>query len=68
LRELEKREILGSSQRYGFKYGNKELWLTSPHIQMYLDRIFETVFGKPMNYIDTSDEKYLLTNRIIKRI
>jgi asparagine synthase (glutamine-hydrolysing) len=28
LRELEKREILGSSQRYGFKYGNKELWLT----------------------------------------
>ena len=68
LRELEKREILGSSQRYGFKYGNKELWLTSPHIQMYLDRIFETVFGKSMNHIDTSDEEYLLTNRIIKRI
>jgi len=67
LRELEKREILGSSQRYGFKYGNKELWLTSPHIQMYLDKIFETVFGKSMNYIDTSDEEYLLTNRIIKR-
>jgi asparagine synthase (glutamine-hydrolysing) len=68
LRELEKREILGSSQRYGFKYGNKELWLTSPHIQMYLDKIFETVFGKAINYIDTSGEKYLLTNRIIKRI
>jgi len=68
LRELEKREILGSSQRYGFKYGNKELWLTLPHIQMYLDRIFENVFGKSMNHIDTSDEEYLLTNRIIKRI
>jgi hypothetical protein len=35
---------------------------------MYLDRIFETVFGKSMNFIDTSDEEYLLTNRIIKRI
>ena len=68
LRELEKREILGSSQRYGFKYGNKDLWLTSPHIQMYLDRIFESVFGKSMNHIDTSDEEYLLTNRIIKKI
>lgn len=68
LRELEKREMRGSSQRYGFKYGNKELWLTSPHIQMYLDEIFENVFGKSMNYIDTTDEEYLLTNKIIKRI
>ena len=67
LRKLEKREILGSSQRYGFKYGNKELWLTLPHVQMYLDRIFENVFGKSMNYIDSSDEEYLLTNRIIKK-
>ena len=67
LRDLEKREILGSSQRYGFKYGNKELWLTSPHIQMYLDRIFESVFGKSNSFIDTSDEEYLLTNRIIKK-
>ena len=67
LRDLEKREILGSSQRYGFKYGNKELWLTSPHIQMYLDRIFESVFGKSNSFIDTSGEEYLLTNRIIKK-
>lgn len=67
LRNLEKREILGSSQRYGFKYGNKELWLTSPHIQMYLDRIFENVFGKSNSFIDTTGEEYLLTNRIIKK-
>lgn len=68
LQELEERELLGSSQRYGFKYGNKELWLTSPHIQMYLDRIFESVFGKSSTLIDTSDEDNLLTNRIIKKI
>lgn len=68
LRELENRELLGSSQRYGFKYGNKELWLTSPHIQMYLDRIFESIFGKSNTFIDTSDEDNLLTNKIIKKI
>jgi asparagine synthase (glutamine-hydrolysing) len=68
LRELEKREILGSSRRYGFKYGNKELWLTSPHIQMYLDKIYESVYGKLSTFIDTSDEDNLLTNRIIKKI
>jgi asparagine synthase (glutamine-hydrolysing) len=67
LRDLEKREILGSSQRYGFKYGNKELWLTSPHIQMYLDKIFESVYGKSNSFIDTTGEEYLLTNRIIKK-
>jgi asparagine synthase (glutamine-hydrolysing) len=68
LRELEKRELLGSSQRYGFKYGNKDLWLTSPHIQMYLDRIFESVFGKSSTIIDTSDEEDLLTSKIVKKI
>jgi asparagine synthase (glutamine-hydrolysing) len=68
LDELKNRELLGSSQRYGFRYGNKELWLTSPHIQMYLDKIFETVFGKSSTLIDTSEEDNLLTNRIIKKI
>jgi asparagine synthase (glutamine-hydrolysing) len=68
LDELKNRELLGSSQRYGFRYGNKELWLTSPHIQMYLDKIFETVFGKSSTFIDTSEEDNLLTNRIIKKI
>jgi len=67
LRQLENRELLGSSQRYGFKYGNKELWQTSPHIQLYLDKIFESVFGKSSTFIDTSDEEYLLTNRIIRK-
>jgi len=68
LDDLKKRELLGSSQRYGFRYGNEELWLTSPHIQMYLDRIYETVFGKSSTFIDTSEEDNLLTNRIIKKI
>ena len=67
VRQLEKRELLGSSQRYGFKYGNKELWQTAPHIQLYLDKIFEGVFGKSSTSIDTSDEEYLLTNRIIRK-
>ena len=67
LQKLEKREPLGSSQRYGFKYGNKELWVTSPHIQMYLDKIFESVFGNSNNAIDTSDEDYLLTNMIMEK-
>jgi asparagine synthase (glutamine-hydrolysing) len=35
---------------------------------MYLDRIFESVFGKSSTFIDTSDEENLLTNRIIKKI
>jgi hypothetical protein len=35
---------------------------------MYLDRIFENVFGKSINYIDSSDEEYLLTNRVIKKV
>ena len=67
VRQLEKRELLGSSQRYGFKYGNKELWQTAPHIQLYLDKIFEGVFGKSSSSIDTSDEEHLLTNRIIRK-
>jgi len=67
LRQLQNRELLGSSQRYGFKYGNKELWQTSPHIQLYLDKIFESVFGKSSTAIDTSDEEYLLTNRITRK-
>ena len=66
--QLEKREILGSSQRYGFKYGNKELWMTSPHIQLYLDKIFENVYGKSSSLIDSSEEEELLTNKIIKKI
>lgn len=30
-------EKLGSSSRYGFRYGEKELWEPQPHVQYYLD-------------------------------
>jgi asparagine synthase (glutamine-hydrolysing) len=30
-------EKLGSSSRYGYRYGSEELWEPSPHVQYYLD-------------------------------
>jgi asparagine synthase (glutamine-hydrolysing) len=30
-------EKLGSSSRYGFRYGDRHLWKTLPHVQYYLD-------------------------------
>lgn len=30
-------EVLGSSSRYGHRYGEQELWETEDHVQMYLD-------------------------------
>ncbi len=30
-------EILGSSSRYGFRYGDHHLWKPLPHVQYYLD-------------------------------
>jgi asparagine synthase (glutamine-hydrolysing) len=30
-------EKLGSSSRYGYQYGRKDLWKPSPHVQFYLD-------------------------------
>lgn len=32
-------EILGSSSRYGYRYGEKELWETEDHVQCYLDTL-----------------------------
>ncbi|MEJ2079219.1 MAG: asparagine synthase-related protein, partial [Acidobacteriota bacterium] len=32
-------EMLGSSSRYGYRYGEQDLWEPMPHIQLYLDRI-----------------------------
>jgi asparagine synthase (glutamine-hydrolysing) len=31
-------EKLGSSSRYGFRYGSQDLWKPLPHVQFYLDR------------------------------
>lgn len=33
------RERIGSSQRYGYLYGHEKIWITEPHVQMYLDFI-----------------------------
>ncbi len=32
-------EILGSSSRYGYRYGDKDLWETEDHVQCYLDSL-----------------------------
>jgi asparagine synthase (glutamine-hydrolysing) len=32
-------EKLGSSQRYGYKYDEKNIWITPDYVQMYLDYI-----------------------------
>lgn len=33
------RERIGSSQRYGYLFGDEKIWTTEPHVQMYLDSI-----------------------------
>jgi asparagine synthase (glutamine-hydrolysing) len=35
--EISVTEKLGSSSRYGYRYGQTELWKPSPHVQFYLD-------------------------------
>lgn len=32
-------EVLGSSSRYGYRYGEHELWATEDHVQCYLDSL-----------------------------
>ncbi len=39
LEELRRREQIGSSQRYGYLFGDKKLWVAEPHVQMYLDSV-----------------------------
>jgi asparagine synthase (glutamine-hydrolysing) len=33
------RERIGSSQRYGYLFGDEKIWTAEPHVQMYLDGI-----------------------------
>jgi asparagine synthase (glutamine-hydrolysing) len=33
------RERMGSSQRYGYLFGDEKIWTAEPHVQMYLDSI-----------------------------
>jgi asparagine synthase (glutamine-hydrolysing) len=37
--KLNKRELMGSSQRYGHLFENEQIWTIEPHIQMYLESI-----------------------------
>lgn len=39
LEELKMREKIGSSQRYGYLFGDEKIWIAEPHMQMYLDSI-----------------------------
>ena len=34
---LKNREKIGSSQRYGYLFGDEKIWVAEPHVQMYLD-------------------------------
>jgi asparagine synthase (glutamine-hydrolysing) len=36
---LRLRERIGSSQRYGYLFGDEKIWTAEPHVQMYLDSI-----------------------------
>ncbi|HEY7506123.1 MAG TPA: asparagine synthetase B, partial [Nitrososphaera sp.] len=39
LEALGQREKIGSSQRYGYLFGDEKIWTAEPHVQMYLDSI-----------------------------
>jgi asparagine synthase (glutamine-hydrolysing) len=39
LEQLNKRELMGSSQRYGHLFETEQIWNIEPHIQMYLEKI-----------------------------
>lgn len=39
LEALRTREKIGSSQRYGYLFGDERIWIAEPHVQMYLDSI-----------------------------
>lgn len=36
---LSGREKIGSSQRYGYQFGDEDLWIAEDHVQMYLDHL-----------------------------
>ncbi|HJU95631.1 MAG TPA: asparagine synthase (glutamine-hydrolyzing) [Nitrososphaera sp.] len=45
LEELRMREKIGSSQRYGYLFGDSKIWIAEPHMQMYLDSILKKIAG-----------------------
>lgn len=43
LEQLNKRELMGSSQRYGHLFETEQIWNIEPHIQMYLEKIASNI-------------------------
>jgi asparagine synthase (glutamine-hydrolysing) len=41
LQVLKTRDRIGSSQRYGYIFGDEKIWMAEPHVQMYLDSIMK---------------------------
>jgi asparagine synthase (glutamine-hydrolysing) len=46
LDKLRKRELIGSSQRYGHLFEKEQIWSLEPHIQMYLENISRKILPK----------------------
>src|SRR5919107_3556988 len=46
LDKLKKRELIGSSQRYGHLFEKDQIWSLEPHIQMYLENISRNILPK----------------------
>jgi asparagine synthase (glutamine-hydrolysing) len=44
--KLKKRELIGSSQRYGHLFENEKIWTLEPHIQLYLENIALNILPK----------------------
>jgi asparagine synthase (glutamine-hydrolysing) len=38
---LKTRDRIGSSQRYGYIFGDEKIWIAEPHVQMYLDGVIK---------------------------
>jgi len=39
IESLRLRERIGSSQRYGYLFGDEKIWTAEPHVQLYLDGV-----------------------------
>ncbi|MFQ5723832.1 MAG: asparagine synthetase B family protein, partial [Terriglobia bacterium] len=48
-------EVLGSSSRYGYRYGEDELWNTEDHVQCYLDSL-----AWKADLLTQSEQEYLV--------
>jgi asparagine synthase (glutamine-hydrolysing) len=57
LDNLRLRERIGSSQRYGHLLENERMWIAEPHVQMYLDRISNTLPILEQNVVAKSPKR-----------